>query len=185
MDKFLKATNKQKEQLFRETAHKRKMLPVIIEKDFWVCYVLQQLFSWQEIKSNIIFKGGTSLAKIFNVIERFSEDIDLILNWNLFIKEDAYAKRSNTQQNRRLASDKIIKENSLSKIKLLDDVVKFKIRFYPRGWAKYELAKPGTLKLLPPDYRYKALEKDYNAMKEMIYGQSPDFDQILNTVKNL
>jgi len=38
-------------------------------------------------------------------------------------------------------------------------VVNFKQKFYPRSWAKYEEAVPGTLKLLPPEFRLDSLEK--------------------------
>ena len=51
--------------------------PLIIEKDFWVCWTLRQLFSLPELGTHLIFKGGTSLSKAYHAIERFSEDIDL------------------------------------------------------------------------------------------------------------
>lgn len=57
------------------------MTDAIIEKDFWVCYMLDYLFHRSAWKDNIAFKGGTSLSKAYGLIERFSEDIDLILNW--------------------------------------------------------------------------------------------------------
>jgi hypothetical protein len=53
--------------------------PEIVEKDFWVCWTLRQLFELQDIP-HLIFKGGTSLSKAFGIIKRFSEDIDLVLN---------------------------------------------------------------------------------------------------------
>ncbi|MBQ9003470.1 MAG: nucleotidyl transferase AbiEii/AbiGii toxin family protein [Eggerthellaceae bacterium] len=55
----------------------------ILEKDLWVCYLLDYLFHRSEFKGSIIFKGGTSLSKAFGLIERFSEDVDLILDWRL------------------------------------------------------------------------------------------------------
>ncbi|MDA3814346.1 MAG: nucleotidyl transferase AbiEii/AbiGii toxin family protein [Candidatus Cloacimonetes bacterium] len=54
----------------------------IVEKDFWVVWTLDKLFSEEKLSKILMFKGGTSLSKIFGLIERFSEDIDLILNWN-------------------------------------------------------------------------------------------------------
>lgn len=51
------------------------VLPVIVEKDFWVCWALDHLFA--DFPHRLIFKGGTSLSKVFGLIERFSEDIDL------------------------------------------------------------------------------------------------------------
>ena len=55
----------------------------IVEKDLWVCYLLDYLFHRSEFKESLIFKGGTSLSKAYGLIERFSEDIDLILDWRL------------------------------------------------------------------------------------------------------
>ena len=68
-------------ELFAETAE-RKLLPeAIIEKDFWVCWVLKQLFSIDALSGRLLFKGGTSLSKIFHAINRFSEDIDLAVDY--------------------------------------------------------------------------------------------------------
>jgi predicted nucleotidyltransferase component of viral defense system len=66
--------------LFKETANRRGLAIQIIEKDFWVCWVLTHLFELPEIGQHLIFKGGTSLSKVFGVIERFSEDIDISIN---------------------------------------------------------------------------------------------------------
>ena len=60
------------------------MNPAVVEKDFWVCWVLSRLFGDPLLKQHIVFKGGTSLSKVFGIIERFSEDIDLVLDWRLF-----------------------------------------------------------------------------------------------------
>lgn len=54
-----------------------------IEKDLWVCYMLDYLFHRCALKDNLPFKGGTSLSKAYGLIERFSEDIDLILDWRV------------------------------------------------------------------------------------------------------
>ncbi|MFW2135974.1 nucleotidyl transferase AbiEii/AbiGii toxin family protein [Chryseobacterium sp. TY4] len=53
-----------------------------IEKDWWVCMVLRAVFQ-SKYKDQIIFKGGTSLSKAYQIIERFSEDVDLIIDRNL------------------------------------------------------------------------------------------------------
>ena len=50
------------------------------EKDAWVCWTLRQLFSLPDARAHFIFKGGTSLSKIWKVIHRFSEDIDISLS---------------------------------------------------------------------------------------------------------
>lgn len=56
----------------------------IIEKDFWVVWTLERLFSLADLKSYLTFKGGTSLSKVYGVIERFSEDIDLSIEKEFF-----------------------------------------------------------------------------------------------------
>jgi len=83
MDKVANLSASQRRDLFRETAAKRAMNPAIVEKDFWVCWVLKHLFADATFGERIIFKGGTSLSKVFGLIDRFSEDVDLILDWRL------------------------------------------------------------------------------------------------------
>jgi hypothetical protein len=61
-----------------EAAARLGVAPVIVEKDFWVCWLLGLLFE-ASFRDAIVFKGGTSLSKVFGVINRFSEDIDLSL----------------------------------------------------------------------------------------------------------
>jgi len=87
-------------ELFRLTAGKMGLSPAIVEKDFWVCWMLNYLFARSPWKTRLAFKGGTSLSKAYGIIKRFSEDIDLILDWRLLgygVKEPWY-ERSNTQQ---------------------------------------------------------------------------------------
>ncbi len=62
-----------------QAAARRNVSPVILEKDFWVCWLLGILFESQ-FAGSMVFKGGTSLSKVFGVIDRFSEDIDLSLS---------------------------------------------------------------------------------------------------------
>jgi len=68
-------------ELFSETAERMNVAEAIIEKDFWVCWVLKQLFSNKAFEGRLLFKGGTSLSKIFKAINRFSEDIDLAVDY--------------------------------------------------------------------------------------------------------
>lgn len=66
--------------LFTATARRRGLTAEIIEKDFWVCWTLKRLFTLSDPPAGLLFKGGTSLSKVFGVIERFSEDVDLSFN---------------------------------------------------------------------------------------------------------
>ena len=100
MNKIANLPGKDRSDLFRETASKMHITNAIAEKDFWVVWVLDKLFSDEKLSKILMFKGGTSLSKIFGLIERFSEDIDLILNWNLLTDENPYDDRSKTQQSK-------------------------------------------------------------------------------------
>lgn len=77
MDSVLQLTPQQRSELFIAAAQKSGIDVAVLEKDFWVCWTLKELFSLRVIGQHLIFKGGTSLSKIFKVINRFSEDIDV------------------------------------------------------------------------------------------------------------
>ena len=69
---------------------------------------------------------------------------------------------------------------------LLKDVVEFKQRFYPSAWARYDLAIPGTIKLLPTrQEQLKNLERDYQEMQVMLFGERPEFSAILDALQAL
>jgi len=83
MDKIAGLSITERSELFSETAAQRGMTPAIVEKDFWVTWTLDKLFSHPDLSRILMFKGGTSLSKVFGLIERFSEDVDLILDWRM------------------------------------------------------------------------------------------------------
>lgn len=62
----------------RATAQRMEIPEIYIEKDYWVCYALHLIYN-STIKDEVIFKGGTALSKCNQLIERFSEDIDLVV----------------------------------------------------------------------------------------------------------
>jgi len=80
MDTVAQLASEERAELFTETAARMGVFPIIAEKDFWVCWALKTLFAHPGERPGLLFKGGTSLSKVFHVIERFSEDIDLSLN---------------------------------------------------------------------------------------------------------
>ena len=324
MRNIAKLTRNEREELFIVTAREVKLPEAMVEKDFWVCWTLDYLFHESQWKGHFAFKGGTSLSKCFNLIDRFSEDIDLILDWQILecAKKDPWAERSKNQQAKlneamneetaeflknvfmpkleqdfsvlladtfRLYIDESDPQTvcfeyprsfedtailpmvrmeigalaawtptEVSKIKsyaaqqyphlftqpdtdiltvlpertfwekvtilhkeafrtngnfplrysrhyydlccmdrsevkasaykdknLLERVVAFKIRFYPAGNAHYELAKPGTMRLMPPEDCMKQLRDDYEHMRNMIYGFRPEFDEIMACIQRL
>ena len=84
-----------------------------------------------------------------------------------------------------MASDETLKAAALSKLELLENVVLFKKKFYPRGWANYDAAKPGTLKLIPQSHALRAMRADYAAMQDMIFGRRPTFDEMIASLDAL
>lgn len=322
MDKVASLPANQRRDLFRESGALRGMSPAVVEKDFWVCWVLKKLFTNADLKDRMVFKGGTSLSKVFGLIDRFSEDIDLVLDWRLLgygrgLKDPYQVFTSNTQQDRfnkqvnakaaeyiagelvgrlnhlvaqgpgvtaavdpndpytvnvayraafsenylrpevrleigplaswvpsaahtiqpyaaavfpqvfddpfcpvvaisaertfwekatilhqqahrtdvmpsrysrhyydlhKLAASPV-KDRALANLKLLEDVVAFKQRFYPSGGARYDLAKPGSFRLMPNRDQFAALEKDYREMTMMIFGDVPEFEKIVATLR--
>jgi hypothetical protein len=321
----------QRADLFGETANRRGLSGAVVEKDFWVCWVLKQLFSIEAFAGRLLFKGGTSLSKIFHAINRFSEDIDLAVdyaalgftglrdprreglsrtkqakllaemlrdcqhyignefigefrtrcvetlgadgNWRTgvddrdphvvrfhyptaitarlayispqvvlelgthaeFIPRDNFtirpfaaeefptliaepevqvtallAKRTfwekatilHAQYHRgpekpvparysrhyydvAMLSGTSIKDEALSALQLLRDVVRHKETFYPAAWARYDLAVPGSLKLVPVGAGVSALRQDYRDMAMMIFGDPPRFENVIEKLTAL
>jgi len=80
MDDFIRQPSEERRVYFEQTAARLRLSPQIVEKDFWVCWTLKELFGLPDIGTTLIFKGGTSLSKVYRMIERFSEDIDVSLD---------------------------------------------------------------------------------------------------------
>ena len=79
-ESFLSLAEQDRRDVFEAAASRLDTLPGYVEKDFWVCVVLDALYNWlPDGHPNLLFKGGTSLSKAFGLIERFSEDIDLVV----------------------------------------------------------------------------------------------------------
>ncbi len=323
MRQIARLPQKDREALFQSTAAAIGINEAIVEKDFWVCWMLDYLFHECPWKDALTFKGGTSLSKAFALIQRFSEDIDLILDWQVlgYAVDEPWRERSNTKQDlfnktvnektadfldqiflpvvnqflsqnlqqgahcyiephdlhtvrflypRSFTNEAIlqeirleigslaawspakkqsimpysaeqygrlfsqhetvvrtilpqrtfwekatilhreafrvneiphrysrhyydlfcmsktnVKEKAFRNIELLQQVAVFKSRFYRCGWAHYELAVPGSLRLIPQNKHIAQLEKDYARMQNMIFGQTPDFLEILKYLKLL
>jgi hypothetical protein len=68
---------------------------------------------------------------------------------------------------------------------LLEQVVKHKQVFFPSGWAHYDTAKPGSMKLVPDTETANRLRLDYEGMKEMFFGEVESFDSVMTTIQEL
>lgn len=102
MNKVACLSKKDRQDLFLGTARKMGINEAIVEKDFWVCWTLAYLFHTSPWRDSFSFKGGTSLSKSYNLIQRFSEDIDLIIDWTLlgYSKDEPWEARSTSGQER-------------------------------------------------------------------------------------
>jgi hypothetical protein len=320
--------------VFSEAAVRLQIQPVIVEKDFWVCWMLGLLFGRAEWREELVFKGGTALSKVFEIIRRFSEDIDLSVSpATLGISEaemdQAGSRRQRDQrmENLEAACSKWVAERLQPELEqairdvigdrpggqswlgfqidsvthspvlllyypsvlakgadyirrwvklefgsltdqrpagehrvrpwlaeflpaplaemgcdvvaleverafwekatilhaeyhrdlttpmpgsysrhyadvaamanrpetdravadhaLRERVVSWKSKFFPRSWARYDLAVPGTFRLVPPEDRMKELARDYVAMRDMFLGEPVSFESIMEKLRGL
>lgn len=80
MREFLEMPEERRRLVCTQTGTQLNMADVTVEKDFWVCWILDKLFRLSTWGEHLTFKGGTSLSKGWRLIERFSEDIDIVMN---------------------------------------------------------------------------------------------------------
>ena len=78
-----------------------------------------------------------------------------------------------------------VKDNALVDNDLLTKVVNFKDKFYHCTWARYDLAKRGTMRLMPPEYNLNKLRDDYEHMQNMLFGEKPSFEEIMDGIAKL
>ncbi|WP_254050278.1 nucleotidyl transferase AbiEii/AbiGii toxin family protein [Myroides sp. N17-2] len=93
MNMWISLGKEQRVQVLNQVAAAYGLPAFVVEKDWWVCILLKAIFQ-SKYSESIIFKGGTSLSKAYHLIERFSEDIDLIIDRRLLGFDDL---SSNTQ----------------------------------------------------------------------------------------
>ena len=130
----------------------------VIEKDWWVCATLRAVFQSKYTKS-IIFKGGTSLSKAYQLIERFSEDIDLIIDRRL-LGFDALGSKTQIKKLRKASGSFIINEFREELIKQFD-ALGISLDLYEVKYNKKvdDTSDPNTLEIY-----YKSIvsaKKDY------------------------
>lgn len=331
MREFARRTMDDRVAFFAEAAARRSVQTWMLEKDFWVCWLLQELFQLEPLRGHLVFKGGTSLSKVFGVIQRFSEDIDLSVSpqflgveenwledapnptqrrkrqkeleaaciaavrerfapllttaiaaqlggpsaegWNLearfdessqspalvfrypaaarysgYVRAEVKIEFGSLTDQRPTGSHTVapmvagefpgkfshasaavvaleaertfwekatilhaehhrpadspmrdrysrhysdlaalathpLGRQSVLRLDLLAQVVRHKSRFFTSAWASYVTARPGTLRLVPPQFRLKELEADYASMADMFMGAAPTFAQIMETLR--
>lgn len=144
MDKFVLLSDKDKRAYFEIAAADLNVMPQLIEKDFWVCWILKILFALPESGNHLTFKGGTSLSKCYDIIRRFSEDIDVSIERTFLSSKQAIepVKQESNKENQRrlerlqLACQKKISETIIPELKakigtILTDKKEWKIKLDP------------------------------------------------------
>jgi len=80
MNSFIQLPPERLRVIYNEAQARRGLPAQSLEKDFWVCWTLRELFALPPWAGHLTFKGGTSLSKAWRLIERFSEDIDVVID---------------------------------------------------------------------------------------------------------
>ncbi|MFH1723637.1 MAG: nucleotidyl transferase AbiEii/AbiGii toxin family protein [Elusimicrobiota bacterium] len=102
MDEIARLSARDRSELFSAASSGRgDMRPALVEKDFWVCWTLKRIFALENPPAGLVFKGGTSLSKAYQAIDRFSEDVDLSFDRSAlgFGGDDDPAKDPSRKQN--------------------------------------------------------------------------------------
>lgn len=106
MDRFARFSAQERREIIQERASQMHVDFTIVEKDFWVCWTLKSLFALPSGNPAMTFKGGTSLSKAYGLIDRFSEDIDVVTDPHFFIAKGLSDPEepgiSNTQREKRM-----------------------------------------------------------------------------------
>jgi len=79
VNSFISMPPERRVTICEQTAGQLGLVASSVEKDFWVSWTLRELFRLPEWGTHLTFKGGTSLSKGWKLIERFSEDIDIVI----------------------------------------------------------------------------------------------------------
>jgi hypothetical protein len=80
MNEFIALPEERRRLVCTQAGAQLNLFETAVEKDFWVCWTLRKLFELPEWGEHLTFKGGTSLSKCWTLIERFSEDIDIVID---------------------------------------------------------------------------------------------------------
>lgn len=110
MQEFIRLSNQNRRNIVQKVSFDLGLRFDVVEKDIWVCFVLDKLFSLKELKGKLVFKGGTCLSKAYNLIERFSEDIDITIDKNCLDISGTSKKPREIQSRTRKAAEKFVQE---------------------------------------------------------------------------
>ena len=110
MNAFLELPAARRRLAFQQVDEVMGLQAVSVEKDFWVCWTLRELFTLPDVGNHLTFKGGTSLSKAWKLIQRFSEDIDLVVDKEVLgFGGDAAPDRASSSNQRKARLGKLMK----------------------------------------------------------------------------
>src|ERR1043166_8937887 len=107
MEQFLQMPAEERRVLCEEGQARLGLRATSLEKDFWVCWTLRELFNLDTWGKHLTFKGGTSLSKAWKVINRFSEDIDIVIDRDFLGFGDATLSRNRIKKLVKTGSSRI------------------------------------------------------------------------------
>ncbi len=107
MDAYLRMNARDRRLACLAVADAKRLQAASVDKDFWVCWTLREVFNLPHIGKHLTFKGGTSLSKGWGLIERFSEDIDIVVDKDIlgFTGDASPDKAPSNKQGRRRLDD--------------------------------------------------------------------------------
>ena len=105
MDNIVNMSNKERLKLFQDASGSLKISVPMVEKDFWIYWVLSKIFDDKELSEILMFKGGTSLSKGYKLIERFSEDLDIILAKEKILGKDEKLFKPSIKKQRKFTQE--------------------------------------------------------------------------------
>lgn len=191
MDKFVLLSDKDKRAYFEVAAADLNVMPQLIEKDFWVCWMLKTLFSLPKSGSHLTFKGGTSLSKCYDVIRRFSEDVDVSIERSFLSSKGAIEPKkqeSNKENQRRLerlqlACQEKINETIIPELKesissVLTDKKEWKIESDPNDALRQ------TVSFTFPHALMSSMESYVKSTVKIEFGSRADHWPVENMVVN-
>jgi hypothetical protein len=158
MKAFATLDAQERRTVFEEFQLREGVSAVIVEKDFWVVWLLAQIFKSQDLGGHAVFKGGTSLSMVFGAIARFSEDIDLgirpeALGWSE-AELEAASKTAWTERLRPKLETDCASHVERRWLPALESVAVKVLGPAPRGryWFRYQLDEASRSPVLLFDY---------------------------------
>jgi hypothetical protein len=176
-ESFLHLKPKEQSQIYRALAPQLARSPVVLEKDVWVCWVLQTLFTIHRSTVSVLSPARTFWEKATLMHVECQRD-----------EFRASAERlSRHWYDLAMLADQAQGQATVADRALLADVVKHKKVFYNASYANYDACLAGQLRLIPEDAALAALRDDFQRMigAGMFIGEPPAFDAIIDRLRAL